>query len=259
MSAYIVAGGSLIHVSCPTTMARETSDGASFTMTLGGKRKAFLRPGGRRAWSVDVSAASPGEVSTVEAVARYGGPIGWYPPESTAGNLLSPQASGFDVSQFNATDMGVVGLPDGTAARAVALSGAITLGTSHGGYEAIPVLSGSAITVGGWGLGGIRFTGVWRDENLASVGTLSSGTYTHSGWAFRSQSFTPPTTARFMSVTYLGATQIARPTVSWGTTAHDELGTGCPAAVAHAPSHSPIAVNTFANITDSSYQVTEVG
>ncbi len=259
MSAYIVSGGALIQVSCPTSMARDTSDGASFTMTLGGKRKAFLRQGGRRSWSVDVSTATPAEVSTVETVARFGGPIGWYPPEAMAGNLLSPQASGFDASKFNATDVGLVALPDGSAARAVALSGAVSIGSAHGSFEAVPVRPGAPVTVGGWGLGGIRFTGVWRDQNLASVGSLSGATYTHSGWAFRSQTFAVPTTASYLSVSFQGATQIARPTVAWGTTPRDELGTGCPIAVAHAPGHSPIAVNGFANVSDSSYQVTEVG
>lgn len=254
-----MSGGALLELGCPSRLDRSTDQQTDFIDTLGGKRKAFLRQGGRRSWSVDVSTARPAEVSGIEAMARFGGPLGWYPPEAVIGNLLSPQASGFDTSQFNATPTGMVQLGDGSAARAVALSGAITIGSSHGSYEAVPVKPSTPVTVGGWGLGGIRFTGVWRDADLVQVGTFSGATFVHSGWAFRSQSFTPPVAAKFLSVTFLGATQVARPTVAWGTTARDELGTGCPFAVFHSPQHSPFALWQGANYTQSSYQVTEVG
>src|SRR5699024_3946437 len=95
MSAFIVSGGSLLEIGCPSALSRNTEQQVSFTRTLGGKRKGFIRKGGRRAWSVDASVARPGEVSTLEAVARGLGPVGWYPPEAVMGNLLSPQASGF--------------------------------------------------------------------------------------------------------------------------------------------------------------------
>src|SRR5690606_34823442 len=117
VSAFIVSGGSLLEIGCPSTLSRETQQQVSFTTTLGGKRKAHIRRGGRRAWSVDVSVARPGEVSTLEAVARGVGPYGWYPPEAVVGNLLSPQASGFDSAPASSTDAGLVQLPDGTAAR----------------------------------------------------------------------------------------------------------------------------------------------
>src|SRR5699024_4325105 len=119
LSAFIVSGGSLLEVGCPSSLTRETQQQVSFTTTLGGKRKAFIRKGGRRTWSVDVSVARPGEVSTLEAVARIVGPVGWYPPEAVVGNLLSPQASGFDVAPADATDAGMVQLPDRTVARQV--------------------------------------------------------------------------------------------------------------------------------------------
>lgn len=227
--------------------------------TLGGKRKGFVRPGGRRTWSVDVSVARPSEVSTIETIARSGLMVGWYGPEAVIGNLLSPQASAFDAPNFNGTDVGLVQLPDGTAARAVALSGTMAIGAAHGSYEAIPVQGQASITFGGWGLGGIRFTGVWRDADLAQVGTLSGATFTHTGWAFRSQTVLVPEGAAYVSLSVLGATQVARPTVAWGTVARDELGTGCPKAVIHSPSHSPLALWEGTNYTDSSYSITEVG
>lgn len=259
MAALIVAGGYPLEIRCPSAAVRETQSRVSFIDTLGGKRKAFLRRGGRRTWDVDLATARRSDVATVEAVARYGGPVGWYGPEAMAGNLLSPQASGFDDPLFNATDVGLVSLPGSGLARAVALSGAVSIGSAHGSFEAVPVRVGTPVTVAGWGLGGLRFSGVWRDADLASVGTLSGATNSFSGWGFRSQTFNPPAGAVALSVSFWGASQVARPSVAWGSTARDELGTGCPVAVAHDPRHAPISLTGTAHYTASSFTVTEVG
>jgi len=259
VSAFIVSAGVLLEVGAPSTLTRSTESRAAFTGTIGGKRKGFIRRGGRREWALDVSIARPGMVSTIETIARNGGPVGWYGSDATVGNLLSPQASGFDVPQFNATDAGLVQLPDGTIARAVVLTGAVSIGTAHGSFEAVPVVPGSRITVSGWGLGGLRFTGTWRDQTYATTGFLSGTTFTHNGWGFASQTFTVPATASALSIVVQGATQVARPSIAWGASARDELGTGCPVAVIHGATHAPITLMGAANYSKTSYQVTEVG
>ena len=231
----------------------------SFTRTLGGKRKGFIRRGGRRAWSVDVSVARPGEVSTLETVARGVGPYGWYPPESVKGNLLSPQASAFGPVPANAVDGGLVALPDGSVARSVVPTGTVSVGDAHGGREHVPVRPGEPVSVGAWGLGGIRFTGVWTDSLGVTAGSWSTGAFTHSGWKFQQQTLTPPAGAAFLVLWLSAGSQYALPSVSWGTVAARELGTGCPHAVIHSPSHAPVALWEGANYTNSSYSVTEVG
>ena len=262
MSAFIVSGGSLLEIGCPSALSRNTEQQVSFTRTLGGKRKAHVRRGGRRAWSVDVSVARPGEVSTLEAVARSLGPVGWYPPEAVVGNLLSPQASGFDPVPANAVPVGLVRLPDGTVAASVARqgsSGTTRVGNAHGDAERVPVLPGQAVTVGAWGLGGARFQGFWRDATGGSLGSYLSPPDSHAGWQWRDHTLTPPPGAAFIELHLFGGSQYARPSVAWGTVARDELGTGCPHAVIHSPSHTPVALWEGANYTDLSYQVTEVG
>lgn len=261
MSAFIVAGGSLLEIGCPSSLDRSTEQQVSFTPIIGGKVKAFIRRGGRRSWSIDTAVAHPGEVSSIEAVTRQMGPFGWYDAAATIGNLLSPQASSFEVTPTNATDAGMVQLPDGTLAHAVVHSGTGTVspGTAHGGYEMVPVRPGEPVTVSGWGRGGIRFSGFWRDAGQGQVSTFISPTESFSGWQWRQATFTPPAGAVFMNLSLSTGTQYALPSISWGGTGKAELGTGCPSAIFHSPSHSPLALTSRANYSNSSYSVTEVG
>lgn len=254
-----MSGGSLFELGCPSALTRESQQQVSFTTTLGGKRKAFIRKGGRRTWSVDVSVARPGEVSTLEAVARGLGPYGWYPPEAVKGNLLSPQASGFDPVPSGGTGAGLVQLPDGTVSASIAASGTIRVGSAHGNYEMVPLRPGASVTVGAWGRGGLGFQGYWRDATGAQMPTYFVPGVTHTGWQWREATLTPPAGAAFIELHLFGGSQYARPSVSWGAVGRDELGTGCPLAVIHSPTHSPIALWEGANYTTSAYEVTEVG
>lgn len=259
MSAFIVSSGGLLEIGAPSQLNRKTDQQVSFRSTLKGKRKAFIRKGGRRSWSVDVSAALPGVVSTIEAVARNLGPVGWYPPEAVVGNLLSPQASGFDPGSTDATDAGLVQIPDGTVARSVVSSVSVRVGSAHGSYEMVPLQSGQPVTVGCWSVAGQWFRGFWRDATGASITNWSAPAVTWSGWGWHQATLTPPAGAAFIELHVAGGTQYALPSVSWGTTAARELGTGCPVAVIHSPSHSPVALWAGANYTGSSYSVSEVG
>lgn len=261
MSAFIVSGGSLLEVGCPSSLNRETAQQASFTSTLGGKRKAFIRRGGRRSWSVDVSLARPADVSTIEAVARNIGPYGWYGPEAVIGNLFSPQATGWDPTPSNGIDVGLAKLPDGSIAHAVAHTGEdpISVGNVHGGFEAIPILPGGTVSVGVWALGGVQASGAWLDQSLAPIGDWQASALSFANWEWSQDTLTPPAGAAFVTVTLSGGAQYARPSISWGNVARDEGGTGCPAAVIHSPHHSPLALWQGANYTASSYSITEVG
>lgn len=259
MSAFIVTGGALLEVGCPSRLDRSTEQQVSFRTTLGGKRKAFIRKGGRRSWSIETGLARPSEVSTIEAVARSMGPVGWYGPEAAIGNLFSPQASSFERPPESATDAGLVQLPDGTAARTVASEATVRPGNAHGYYEMVPVRAGAPVSVGAWSVGGQSFRGFWRDATGSSLASWSNGTTTHSGWAWREATLTPPAGAAFIELHLAGGTQYALPSVTWGTTAARELGTGCPKAVIHSPSHAPVALWAGTNYTDSSYTVTEIG
>lgn len=231
----------------------------SFQRTLGGKRKSFYGKASRREWGVSFDVIGSRDVAGLVAVSQSPGPHSWYPADAAAGNLLSPQASGFEVINFNGTDTGLVALPDGSVARSIALAGAVAVGGAHGGYEAVVVRPGVPVTAAGWGMGGVRFTLTWRDASLVPVGTVASATFTFSGWGFRSQTFTPPSDAAYVSVTVLGATQVARPSLAWGSTPQDKPGRGCAKAVVHGLSEALTVVRPDDAYGSIDVTVTEVG
>ena len=259
MAAFFGVNGALFEVKCPASADRVADRAVSFTRTLGGKRKAFVGRGSRRSWSLDVGAGTPQDVSTVEALSREPGPLVFISPEAAVGNLLSPQASGFEVTPANATDTGLVQLPDGTVARSVASSATVRPGDAHGTYEMVPVRSGTPVTVGAWSIGGQHFRGFWRDGTGAQITSWSSPAVTHTGWAWHEVTLTPPAGAAFIELHLAGGTQYALPSVSWGDTAAREIGSGCPKAVVHSPEFSPIAAHKRLNRSRITYSVTEVG
>lgn len=255
-----MSGGSLLELGCPSALTRGAEQMVSFETTLGGKRLGYVRRGGRRSWSVDVSVARPGDVSALEAVARRLGPYGWYSAEAAAGNLLSPQASAWAVPASGETRAGLVQLPDGTVAESLASSALVRVGNAHGNFEMAPVRPGQLVTVSAWGFGGLRLQGYWRDASGASMGSfIASPIYTFPGWGWRSHTVTPPAGAAFIELNLTNGSSYALPSVSWGSVGRAELGTGCPKALIHSPSYSPIALWEGANYTNTSYSVVEVG
>ena len=259
MAAFFGVNGALFEVKCPASADRVSERGVSFTRTLGGKRKAFVGRGSRRSWSLDVGAGTPQDVSTVEALSREPGPLVFISPDAAVGNLLSPQASGFDDVPANATDAGLVQLPDGTVARSVAASGTVRVGVAHGNFEMVPVRPGMAVSVGAWGRGGLGFQGYWRDAAGAALPTFLVPSVARAGWAWREATLTPPAGAAFVELHLFGGSQYALPSISWGDTAAREVGSGCPKAVVHSPEFSPLAAHARLNRSRITYSVTEVG
>lgn len=259
MPAYFGSGGQLFEVKCPASADRVSSRPVAFTRTLGGKVKAFAGTASRRSWSLNVEAGTPQDVSTVEALARTLGPLVFIPPEAAVGNLLSPQASAFEPVPESATDAGLAALPDGTVAKTVVSSGAVRVGDANGSFERVPVRAGEPVAVGAWFVGGAILRGFWRDAAGSSITNWVSTQGFHSGWAWREATLTPPAGAAFIELHLAGGTQYALPSVSWGTTAARELGTGCPKAVLHDGEFSPIAAHRRLNRSRITYSVTEVG
>ena len=259
MPAYFGSDGQLFEVKCPASADRVSSRPVAFTRTLGGKVKAFAGQSSRRSWSLNVEAGTPQDVSTVEALARTLGPLVFISPEAAVGNLLSPQASNFEPLPSSTTDAGPVQLPDGTVARSVVPTGTVNVGNAHGAWEQVPVVAGEPVSVGGWGFGGIRFTGVWRDAVGGTVSSWSTSSFSYPGWLFRQQTITPPVGASYLCLSLSAGSRYALPSVSWGATAAQELGTGCPKAVLHGGEFSPIAAHRRLNRSRITYSVTEVG
>lgn len=259
MIGYLGSPGALVALPYRGGLDTSSDRPVSFVRTLSGKRKALLGARARREWSVSVDLAGSRDVAGLIEVARSGGECVWYPADAVAGNLFSPQASGFEVfSPVNAADAGLVQLPDGTVARSVLhVSYRVTVGND---LEDPPVRPGEPVTVGAWGLNGLRFIGTWRDGVGAEVGSWDSGAFTSwSGWEWREFTVTAPANASAIRVQLLGGTQYARPSVAWGTKGRDRPGRGCRKAIVHGLSEALTVIGSDDSYGSAGLTITEVG
>lgn len=261
MIGYLGVPGAMARLPYRGGLDTQSDRPVSFTRTLGGKRKAFVGARARREWSVSVDLLASRDVHGLVAVAQSGGSVMWYPADAASGNLLSPQASGWESIPANATDTGLVALPDGSVARAVTHSGSGTIspGNAHGTYEMVPVFPGAPVTLGGWGLGGIRFTGFWRDATQQPISNFAAMAHAFTGWQWREGTFTPPAGAAFVQMVLSAGAQYARPSIAWGAQGADRPGRGCPAAVVHGLSEGLSVISQDDTFGSIDLTVTEVG
>ena len=259
MIGYVGVPGALVELPYRGGLSTSTDRPAKPTRTLGGKVKFFVGPRARREWSVSFDLMGSRETSGLVEIARSGREVLWYPADAVAGNLLSPQASGFEVPPASATDAGLVALPDGTVARSVASSSVVRPGDAHGTYEMVPVRPGVPVSVGAWSVGGEWFRGFWRDALGASITNWSTPQASHAGWAWRERTLTPPAGAAFIELHLAGGTQYARPSISWGSSAVDRPGRGCPKAVVHGLSEALTVINAGDAYGSIDVTITEVG
>ena len=259
MIGYVGVPGALVELPYRGGLSNSTDRPVSFARTMGGKRKAFMGARARREWGVSFDLMGSREVAGLVEVARSAGEVMWYPADATSGNLLSPQASGLEVTPANATDAGLVQLPDGTVARSVASSGTVRPGDAHGTYEMVPVRSGTPVTVGAWSIGGQHFRGFWRDGTGSQITSWSSPAVTHTGWTWHEVTLTPPAGAAFIELHLAGGTQYALPSVSWGSSAVGRPGRGCPKAVVHGLSEALTVINADDAYGSIDVTIAEVG
>lgn len=259
MIGYLGVPGALAELRYRGGLSTSTDRPASFARTMGGKRKAMLGPAGRREWDVSFDLIGSQDVHGLIAATHSDDALMWYPADAVAGNLLSPQGVGFDVVSGSATDAGLVHLPDGTVARSVASEFTVIVGSSHGGREYVPVLPGELVSVGAWSVGGQWFRGFWRDATGASITNWNIPQVSHDGWAWVEGTITPPEGAAYMELHLAGGSQYARPAVSWGESAVDRPGRGCPAAVVHGLSEALTVIHRDEAYGSINVTITEVG
>jgi len=237
----------------------ESDRPVSEVRTLGGKRKIMVGSRTRRTWGVDFDLLGSLDAAGLLAVARHSSAVMWYPSDAAAGNLLSPQASGWEPSPTNATPAGLVALPDGSVANSIVPFGTVRVGDAHGAYEMVPVRPGVSVSVGAWAQGGLGFQGYWRDATGAQMTTYLVSAVTHSGWKWRQSVLTPPAGAAYIELQLFGGTAYARPSISWGSVAVDRPGRGCPKAFVHGVSEALTVVRPEDSYGSISATISEVG
>lgn len=259
MIGYLGTPGALVALPYRGGLDTSSDRPVSFTRTLGGKRKAFQGARSRREWGVSVDLTGSKVTSGLVALAGGAGEVSWFPADASVGNLLSPQASGFETVDAGAVDAGFVSLPDGSVARSVAGSGTVRVGSAHGVVEMVPVRGASRVSVGAWGSNGLRFQGRWLDALGNSVGTYISGPGSFTGWQWRQFTMTPPAGAVFFDVQLFGGAQYARPCASWGSVAVDRPGRGAPKVVVHGLSEALTVIARDDAYGSIDLTITEVG
>jgi len=258
---YLGTPGALVALPYRGGLDTSSDRPVSRVKTLGGRVKVFVGARARREWSVSFDLIGSREAAGLVAVSQSPGAVVWYPADAVSGNMLSPQAAGFDPVPASASDAGLVALPDGTVARSVLHSGSSQVypGDAHMSHERVPVRPGEQVTVGAWGLGAIRFSMSFRDAEGVVQSTGDSPTFTFPGWEWREYTLTAPASASFVSMGLTGGTQYARPSISWGAKAADRPGRGCPKAIVHGLSESLSVIAGDDAYGSIDVSITEVG
>ena len=267
---YLGSLGRMIGIKCPASQNVQAEERYTQSVTLEGRRKAQVRPVGRRTWSLQTSdATTPSEHSLLSQFANgvWGnGPFVFLPTDAPVSNILTPAASLSAPGEFvltsgvTVTEGSPLWTPDGWAARSFIKS------TNNGlflGAERMPVPPSGKITVAAYVRGNGGAVGVsFYDSSGAPLGSQYSSVTAGATNVVRSWlTVTPPVGAVSCRVLVNSATQQAAwPSITWT----DSLqpfgeGQGCLKAVVSSMSRDQVLAvqgNTYSNV---SFTVMEVG
>lgn len=278
MSVYLGQLGRMAELKCPASQQVQAEDLISFGTTLGGRRKAQVVPGSpSRMWSAQLSDAStPDQVGAVMSFinGEWGnGPFIWVSADAPVTNMLSPRVSACDPAEkWGVVGMGAPLLVGGAwAGRSYVANGSpnIFFGTQAPGASApgerVPVIPGQPVT------GSVHLVGAGAYCRVAFytaadvlISQFNSTVLGNAGTATRSWvTALAPANAVSCRVLAIGATQAARPALTWSDTLLPWAdGQGCPKAVIHGASRDLVMASRdprggrYANL---SFTITEVG
>lgn len=266
MTVYLGALGRMVELYTTPSATVVAEERYSFTTTLEGRRKAQVRPVGRRTWTWSAGFADASEQGAVMSFANgeWGnGPFVFVPADAPLTNLLSPEQASCDPSEINTSGVTAAGpllTADGWAGRSY-FNPSPAVNLAFGGGQS-PVLPGRPLTASAYLVGAGSKVGVsfWDSAGLFISSSLSTASGVAGAVTRLWATATPPANAVGARVFATNASQGARPALTWT----DKLvswadGQGCTKAVVHAASraleHSGHN-GTFSNI---SFTVTEVG
>lgn len=267
---YLGTLGRMIGIKCPASQSVEAEERYTFQTTLEGRRKAQVRPVGRRSWSLQTSdATTPAEHSLLSqfAAGAWGpGPFWFVSADAPHTNLMTPAASMLMPGEFVLTSGVSVteGVPmltaDGWAARSLLKN------TANGlflGRDMTPTIPGLKVTAAAYvrGIGGA--VGIaWYDSSGSSISTVYSTVTAGSSGSTRSSitAMPPANAVSFRVVANSACTQVAWPSATWS----DKLlpfadGQGCSRAVVQSASRNLVQAVPGATYSSVSFTISEVG
>lgn len=264
---YLGSLGRMIGIKCPASQNVQAEERHSFSTTLEGRRKAQVKPTGRRTWSLQTSdATTPSEHSLLSQFANgaWGhGPFVFVSADASVTNLLTPDAADCKPGEHLGAILSQgspLWTPDGWAASSFMKS---TAGRVYLGKDMTPIIQGQPVTASAYVRGeGAGVSIHWYDSTGAVVtssfsSVLAGATNVVRSWVTQM----PPATAVSCRASVGPAcVQVARPAITWS----DKMlpygdGQGCMKAVVSAMSRDQVLAvqgNTYSNI---GFTVMEVG
>lgn len=217
-----------------------------------------------RDWSVDADFTEAGESSGLRWLAEFGRPpFVWYSPDAVFGNILEPAVAGLVSGTHNGLEGALVEVESGIWVKSVIADGTLSVRFPYrsGVVDPVPVVPGRKLTVAGWARGAsFRITVFWTGIDGADLGNSVGADLSHSVLTRVSWTLTPPPGAAGMEVRFVGASQVAGPTVSLTSSVTPySPGKGCKRAVVHGLSEALVLVTSPASLSSFSFTVSEVG
>lgn len=266
MTVYLGSLGRMVELYTTPSAAVVAEERYSFTTTLEGRRKAQVRPIGRRTWTLNAGGAEPAEQAALMAFAQgaWGrGPFVFVSADAPFVNMLDPAASTCDPAEMvMGSGATLLGSPpmltlDGWAPRSVWKD------TANGARfgAPTPVLPGTTVTGSAYvqGAGGVVRL-VFLDALGAAIATHDSTAATNT---VLRRSVTRVVPAGAVSVQLWVNAPIAQacmPAVTWTSTVKPwGDGQGCAKAVAHGVSRDLAFTSAERTYSNLSFTVTEVG
>lgn len=269
MTAYLGPAGFLAPFKCPSAVSTDQSRPSSSRTTLGGRVKAQRGPVSRRQWSVDISTATPAQVSNLHAMVEAGTPPWvWVEPYAQVTNVYSPEQSLLMPGTFSGAGVvegGAVNVDGVMAPRSVlhATGGTVDFGYSDGAPDRPAVVPGVPVTVSAY-LRGAGVLGLsWRDWAGAVI-TESTTAYSNAVLArVAMANRTPPAGAATVRIWATGAMQAAMPALTWTPDiAAWSIGRGCNRVVVDGLSEAvqlAVVAEPYMRRSGISFTVREVG
>lgn len=263
MTVYVGSLGRMVPIYSTPSASVVAEERYSFTTTLEGRRKAQVRPVGRRTWTWSAGFADAKESAVLAQFAQgaWGpGPFVFVSADAPFTNLLTPGSSMCDPLDVAFTQGGPVELPDGTwAARSLLGDGVANV---LFGSVRSPLLTGKPVSAGAWVQGsGAAARLNWYDSAGVFVGSATSTVTSSGGWVWSTLTVTPPAGAAGVIVSGAAASKAAGPVLVWGTTKPTGWvdGQGCAKAVVHGLSRSIEQSSLSGTYSNLGFTVTEVG
>lgn len=267
MTVYLGTLGRMVELYTTPSASVVAEERYSFTTTLEGRRKAQVRPVGRRTWTWEAGFADASEQGVVMGFASgsWGaGPFVFVSADAPFVNLLTPEVSTCGPEADVASHVSVAGphyLGFGEWSSRSLVSSDPTI-VMYFGSVRTPVLAGRKVTGSAWVSGDaatVRLVwydaaGVFITSNTGAAAATATTTVRAHVSAF------PPANAASCVLAGVNAIRGAQPAITWT----DSLvpwgdGQGCAKAVVHAVSRTLAQTSASGTYSNMAFTISEVG